>query len=120
MAAIVHHGGAGTTAAAARAGKPQLVVPHIADQFFFGNLVNELGVGVAPVRRSRLHVDALAQRLKALLNDAALRERAAQLGEKIRARPRAENLSRLLVVREGVSLPVLPIGRRISVAPPKL
>jgi vancomycin aglycone glucosyltransferase len=120
MAGIVHHGGAGTTAAAARAGKPQLVVPHIADQFFFGNLVNELGVGVPPVRRSRLQADVLTQRLKALLNDAALAERAAQLGEKIRARPRAENLSRLLVVREGVSLPVLPIGRRISVAPPKL
>jgi hypothetical protein len=54
-----------------------------------------------------------------LLSDPALRERAAQLGEKIRARPRPENLSRLLVARDGVSLPVLPVGRRISVAPPK-
>jgi vancomycin aglycone glucosyltransferase len=120
MAGIVHHGGAGTTAAAARAGKPQLVVPHIADQFFFGNLVNELGVGVPPIRRSRLQAGVLAERLSGLLKDPALRERAAQLGEKIRARPRPENLSRLLVVRPGISLPVLPVGRRISVAPPKL
>jgi vancomycin aglycone glucosyltransferase len=118
MAAIVHHGGAGTTAAAARAGKPQLVVPHIADQFFFGDLVNELGVAVPALRRTRLRVAPLAQRLRALLNDHAMRERAAKLGATIRARPQPENLSRLLVVREGISLPVLPLGRRISIGPP--
>jgi vancomycin aglycone glucosyltransferase len=118
MAGIVHHGGAGTTAAAARAGKPQLIVPHIADQFFFGNLVNELGVGVPPVRRSQLRVDGLAERLRRLHDDAVMRERAAVLGATIRARPRPENLSRLLIQRAGVSLPVLPVGRRISIAPP--
>jgi vancomycin aglycone glucosyltransferase len=120
MAAIVHHGGAGTTAAAARAGKPQLIVPHIADQFFFGEQVHELGVGVAPVRRSRLRVGVLAARLAQLVNDETMRERAAQLGEKIRARPRPENLSRLLVERPGMTLPVMPLGRRVSLAPPKL
>jgi vancomycin aglycone glucosyltransferase len=120
MAAIVHHGGAGTTAAAARAGKPQLVVPHIADQFFFGNLVREIGLGPAPVRRSRLRTGVLAQRLRALLDDVATRERAERLGAKIRARPRPENLSRLLVARAGASLPVLPVGRRVSIAPPSL
>jgi UDP:flavonoid glycosyltransferase YjiC (YdhE family) len=120
MAAIVHHGGAGTTAAATRAGKPQLVVPHVADQFFFGNLVNEIGVGAVPVRRSRLRADVLAQRLRVLMDDAPMRERAEQLGAKIRARPRPENLSRLLVMRAGASLPVLPVGRRISIAPPSM
>ncbi len=120
MAAVVHHGGAGTTAAATRAGKPQLVVPHVADQFFFGNLVNEIGIGVPPLRRSRLHLSVLAERLHSLVNDTAMRERAAQLGAEIRARPRPENLSRLLVVRAGASLPVLPVGRRISIAPPSI
>jgi vancomycin aglycone glucosyltransferase len=120
MAAIVHHGGAGTTAASARAGKPQLIVPHVADQFSFGNLVNELGIGVPSLRRTRLSVELLTQRLLTLLNDRALQERAANLGATIRSRPRPENLSRLLVVREGASLPVLPIGRRISIAPPSL
>lgn len=118
MAAIVHHGGAGTTAAAARAGKPQLIVPHVADQFFFGNLVHEIGVGVRPLRRPQLQVEVLTARLRSLLEDAAMRERAAELGEKIRARPRPENLSRLLVQRAGASLPVLPVGRRVSIAPP--
>lgn len=44
-AAVVHHGGAGTTASALHSGKPQLVVPHIADQFFFGREVERLGCG---------------------------------------------------------------------------
>lgn len=120
MAAIVHHGGAGTTAASARAGKPQLIVPHIADQFFFGNLVQELGIGVPAIRRTRLKVSNLTERLAQLKRDDVMRERAAKLGEKIRARPRPENLSRLLAVRAGASLPVLPVGRRISIAPPSL
>lgn len=44
-AAVVHHGGAGTTASAMHAGKPQLVVPHIGDQTFFGREVERLGCG---------------------------------------------------------------------------
>jgi len=44
-AAVVHHGGAGTTASALHAGKPQLVVPHIGDQTFFGREVERLGCG---------------------------------------------------------------------------
>jgi vancomycin aglycone glucosyltransferase len=118
MSAIVHHGGAGTTAASARAGKPQLIVPHIADQFFFGNLVHELGVGLRPIRRTRLDVEVLAQRLRTLASGGAMHARAAELGATIRARPRPENLSRLLVMRPGASLPVVPLGRRISIAPP--
>ena len=47
VAAVIHHGGAGTTTAAARAGAPQLVVPQIADQPFFARRVAALGIGVA-------------------------------------------------------------------------
>jgi vancomycin aglycone glucosyltransferase len=47
VAAVVHHGGVGTTTAAARAGAPQVVVPQIADQPYFAGRVAELGVGVA-------------------------------------------------------------------------
>ncbi len=43
--AIIHHGGAGTTASALHAGKPQIVVPHIGDQTFFGMEMERLGVG---------------------------------------------------------------------------
>ena len=47
VAAIVHHGGAGTTATAARAGAPQVVVPQIGDQPYWASRVAALGIGVA-------------------------------------------------------------------------
>jgi vancomycin aglycone glucosyltransferase len=47
VAAVVHHGGAGTTMAAARAGAPQVVVPQIADQPYWASRVSDLGIGSA-------------------------------------------------------------------------
>jgi vancomycin aglycone glucosyltransferase len=47
VAAVVHHGGAGTTTAATRAGAPQVVIPQHYDQFYFAQRVSELGIGVA-------------------------------------------------------------------------
>lgn len=108
MAAVVHHGGAGTTAASTRAGRPQLVVPHIADQFHFGALVQRLGIAVAPLRRTELTLDALTARLKQLTSDDAMRERAYKLGETIRARPRLSNASRLLVAYQPATPLALP------------
>ena len=61
---IVHHGGAGTTAAALRSGVPQLIVPHIVDQFFHGRRIAELGVGPAPVPKPKLTTSAIAHALQ--------------------------------------------------------
>jgi vancomycin aglycone glucosyltransferase len=47
MAAVVHHGGAGTTTTATRAGAPQVVVPQIADQPYWGSRIADLGIGAA-------------------------------------------------------------------------
>jgi vancomycin aglycone glucosyltransferase len=47
VAAVVHHGGAGTTTTAARAGSPQVVVPQIVDQSYWGSRVRDLGIGSA-------------------------------------------------------------------------
>ena len=60
---LVHHGGAGTTAAALRSGVPQLIVPHIVDQFFHGRRVAELGLGPAPVPKAKLTSAAIASAL---------------------------------------------------------
>jgi len=54
VAAVVHHGGAGTTAMTARAGAPQVVVPHLYDQTYFAQLVQAVGIGVARAGPSRL------------------------------------------------------------------
>jgi vancomycin aglycone glucosyltransferase len=45
VAAVVHHGGAGTTAAAARAGVPQIITPMFGDQFYWARRIMDLGVG---------------------------------------------------------------------------
>ena len=47
VAAVVHHGGAGTTHAAARAGAPQLIIPQHYDQYYWAKRVEELGIGTA-------------------------------------------------------------------------
>ena len=82
--AVVHHGGAGTTAAGLRAGKPTVVVPFIADQFFWGERVQSLGVGPAPIPYNRLTAERLAEAIEFVVNDTGVRLRAEKLGELIR------------------------------------
>lgn len=76
VAAVVHHGGAGTTAAAARAGVPQVIVPHLLDQFFWGERIRVLGLGPAPIPRPRLGARRLARALVACVGDIEMRTRA--------------------------------------------
>lgn len=63
VAAIVHHGGAGTTTAAARAGTPQVIIPHNYDQFYWAHRVQELGIGVSGPLRDDITVENVAQAL---------------------------------------------------------
>jgi sterol 3beta-glucosyltransferase len=83
VAAAVHHGGVGTTAAALRAGIPSIIVPYFADQFFWGRRVSELGLGPRPVPRASLSADALARAMKTALGDAAMRGRCASMALRI-------------------------------------
>jgi sterol 3beta-glucosyltransferase len=83
-AAVVHHGGAGTTAAGLRAGRPTVVCPFFGDQPFWGWRVHELGVGSAPISRKDLTVDRLTRALRQVTKDPSIRERAEKLGTKIR------------------------------------
>jgi sterol 3beta-glucosyltransferase len=84
VSAIVHHGGAGTTSAALRAGVPSIVIPFFGDQPFWGRRIAELGVGADPIPRKQLTVKKLAHAIHRSLTDQSMRQRAAELGTKIR------------------------------------
>lgn len=84
MAAVVHHGGAGTTAAGLRAGVPSLVIPFFGDQPFWGQKVFDLGVGAAPIPRKQLTAERLANALRQL-ESPEIKAKASALGAKIRA-----------------------------------
>ena len=85
VAAVVHHGGAGTTAAGLRAGVPSIIIPFFGDQPFWGARVAESGVGPKPIPRKTLTAEKLAQALQAAVTNEAMRQRAATLGSRIRA-----------------------------------
>ncbi len=84
MAAAVHHGGAGTTAAAFRAGLPSVVVPFHGDQPFWAQLTERLGVGTKPIPRRKLDAGSLAHAIEEAVGSPEMRRKAAALGEKIR------------------------------------
>lgn len=85
MAAVVHHGGVGTTAAGLRAGVPSVVVPFMADQPFWGRRLAALGAGPAPIPRKQLTAGGLAEAITRAVTDESMRQEAAELGRKIRA-----------------------------------
>jgi sterol 3beta-glucosyltransferase len=84
MAAVVHHGGAGTTAAGLRAGIPTIICPFFGDQPFWGRRIASLGVGTQPLAQKQLTAGKLAEALLTVASDKAMQERAALLGETIR------------------------------------
>jgi UDP:flavonoid glycosyltransferase YjiC (YdhE family) len=85
MAAIVHHGGSGTTGAGLRSGVPNVVVPHFGDQFFWGNRVAELGVGPEPISRKKLSAERLSRAISSATHNKKMQERAKTIGAKIKS-----------------------------------
>src|SRR5262249_1974915 len=85
VAAVVHHGGVGTTAAGLRAGKPTVVCPFFHDQPFWGKRVHDLGAGPPPIPQRELMAGRVAEAIRAATTDAGMRQRAEALGEKIRS-----------------------------------
>ena len=85
VAAVVHHGGAGTTALGLWAGVPSIVIPFLGDQPYWGRRVAEPGVGPAPIPRKRLTAEGLAGAIQRAVSVEAMRQRAAELGARLRA-----------------------------------
>jgi sterol 3beta-glucosyltransferase len=83
MAAVVHHGGAGTTSIGLTAGKPTIIIPFNADQPAWGRRVFELGVGARPIPKKKLTADKLAFAIQYAL-DSQVVLKAEELGQKLR------------------------------------
>ena len=69
MSVVIHHGGAGTTATCTISGTPQVIVPHILDQFYHGQQVYLSHLGAKPIWRSRLTVRKLVSALNYCINN---------------------------------------------------
>ncbi|MEU9794946.1 glycosyltransferase [Streptomyces sparsogenes] len=98
-AAVVHHAGAGTTAAGLRAGVPAVPVPVMADQPFWAARLHRLGVAPEPVPFQALTVESLAAAITACLAEPAHRRRAAALARRVAA----EDGAAAVLARVGVA-----------------
>ncbi len=103
MAAVVHHGGAGTTAEGLRAGVPSVIVPFVFDQPFWGARIKALGAGPAPIPIKQLTADRLARAIQTAVTDTNMKRRAKTCGEAIRAENGVGNA--VAVVRRYVGEP---------------
>ena len=84
VSAVVHHGGAGTTAAGVLACKPTLVVPFGGDQPFWGQRIYDLGIGPKPIKRENLTVEKLADALIKLTHTPRFNVAVSEIGERMK------------------------------------
>lgn len=102
MSAVVHHGGAGTTAAGFRAGVPSVIIPFSFDQPFWGARVEELGVGPGFIPRKQLTVDNLATAIGHATSSQRYISNAKALARKIKAENGVSTAVR--IIEESLSL----------------
>ncbi|KAL2844170.1 hypothetical protein BJY01DRAFT_215226 [Aspergillus pseudoustus] len=90
VSAVVHHGGAGTTAAGLIRGRPTVIVPFFGDQMFWGSIVARAGAGPEPVPYKQLTSEKLADAIRFALRESTL-EKAEELGVQMREEEGARN-----------------------------
>ncbi|MCA1792442.1 MAG: glycosyltransferase [Desulfotignum sp.] len=98
--AVIHHGGAGTTATAGASGVPQVIVPHILDQYYHGRRIFLSHLGPKPIPRSALTESRLTAALENCLSDPGIRQAAKKTGEAINPQ---KSLGRIVEAIETVS-----------------
>jgi UDP:flavonoid glycosyltransferase YjiC (YdhE family) len=107
--AVIHHGGAGTTATAGVSGVPQVIVPHILDQYYHGRRVYLSHIGPEPIPRAMLTESRLTAALEQCLFDPGIRQAAGKTGQSINPR---KSLDRIVeaIVSPGQADGMSPIG----------
>lgn len=87
---VVHHGGAGTTAMAARSGMPQIILPHLLDQYYWGQQIYRRGLGIKPFGKRHLTAAKLDNALQRLDRE-DFRLRAQALGKRLQRHDGVQN-----------------------------
>jgi sterol 3beta-glucosyltransferase len=100
MAAVVHHGGAGTTAAGLRAGRPTIIFPFFGDQPFWGKIVYELGVGTKPIPQKELTSEKLAAAIREATSNPTIQQKATDLGAQIACE---DGIGNAIAILEGLT-----------------
>jgi UDP:flavonoid glycosyltransferase YjiC (YdhE family) len=95
-AAIVHHGGAGTTQSSLLAGKPSVVVAHMADQTFWGAELKRLSVAGDTLQRKSLSARKLAKQISHVLNNPSMPEKAIIIGKEMAQEDGVNNAIQLI------------------------
>jgi len=96
VAGVVHHGGAGTVMAAARAGVPQVIVPHLLDQYYWGRMIVKRGIGPPPLPINRLSAEKLAKAIQQMVASPGMQSRARSLAGPLQRRDGAQEAARLI------------------------
>lgn len=91
MKAVIHHGGAGTTASALRAGVPSTIVAHLGDQPYWGRRVQELGAGAKPIKRTQLNARRLTWAIQAMIESETMHATAQRISQRLNAETGVEN-----------------------------
>ncbi len=99
MAAVVHHGGAGTTAEGFHAGVPTIICPFFGDQPGWARLSVDLGVGAQPVKRSRLTKDRLAAAIIEATSNPSLSKNAQELAARLSDEDGVQSSERIILMK---------------------
>lgn len=100
MAAVIHHGGAGTTATTAISGVPQIIVPHILDQYYWGHHIYRAQLGPKPIWRSKITSKKLSSAIRECLSNKQIQQNAKTTSELIKQKD-----SQTMTVRELLKAP---------------
>lgn len=82
VSCVIHHGGAGTTAAGLALGRPTIIIPFFGDQQFWGEIVSRAGAGPAPIPHKQLTVEMLSSAITMALEEST-KQRAQEIAKKM-------------------------------------